>query len=117
MNFDSWIQFSDEKVQRRLVDAAQRSGLPYAVDDECRFWFCHAETHKQGNEHPSVLALNEVFGPEWIALQMDSSDDLQRCVTDLAHRNIRHLIETTETCRYVIVDRTLCPSAWSDRQV
>lgn len=117
MNFDSWIQFSDDQAQQRLTAIAQRIGLRYAVDDMGRFHFCDAETIESGKDHPAVLALDEEFGPEWIALQMDSSDVLDRCVTDLTRRNIRHLIETTEACRYVIVDRFQCPRAWGDMQV
>jgi hypothetical protein len=117
MNFDSWIQFSDGKVQRRLVSVAERIGLSYSVDDAGRFLFCDVETLERGKDHPDVLALDEEFGSEWIALQMDASDELQRCVSDLVERKIRHLVETTEIGRFVIVDRFQCPAEWSGAQV
>jgi hypothetical protein len=111
MNFDSWTQFSDENAQRRLVSVAQRIGLHFSVDSQGRFHFCAAETLEKGKSDPSVLALDEEFGPDWIALQEDS-DDLQRCVSDLTQRGIKHLVETTSVCRYVIVDKFLCPPEW-----
>ena len=117
MNFDSWTKFSDENVQRRVVAIAQRIGLHYSVDDAGRFHFCDAETIEKGKGDPAVLALEEEFGPEWIALQIDSSDDLQRCLADLGGRSIKHLIQTTDVCRYIIVNRFQCPAGWSDAQV
>jgi len=117
MMFDSWTKFSDEVVQQRMLEAAQRLGVRYSVDRQGRFHYCHSETSAEGKANPNILALDEAFGPEWIALQMGSSEELERCVSELAQAGIRHLVERTNGPCYVIVDRFRCPPKWGGHQV
>jgi hypothetical protein len=114
-SYDTTKLFSDADMQRRMICAAGTLGIDHAVDSNGCLHYCDADT--VGVEDFGSLAIDEAFGNEWIALHIDSDQELAAISDDLKTAGVRFVIEWADDRVYVILDGFLCPAKWSGHQV
>ena len=98
-----------------MVAFARRVGMPYSVSEGKWFRYANADTFKF--DAPDVIALDEFFGPNWLALVMDNNEQLRKLTSELEGSNKRHVIQWTDNQTLVIVDLVDCPAEWINHQV
>ena len=64
-----WLRFSDPSLQARLVEMSHELGASCSTDEFGRLWFDDDEWCRFRDPH--LQALDERFGPEWVAVYAD----------------------------------------------
>ena len=116
MNSSEGRLFSDAAVQDRLVAAAKRIGLDHRIDQNGRMIY-DANDPKALDADPAIAALDETLGSEWIALQIDSDEQLGEIRGDLNEASVRFVVEWDDEKIYVNLNRFGCPKKWEGHQV
>ena len=106
----AWTKFLNEQLQARLLEIATERGAAFQVDEEGRCWYDHSEWCTKSD--PDIDALDEVFGPEWVAVYSDDGSLGQEQKRYFTEKGIRYVEWHTHLDICLVVLRQHCPPQW-----
>lgn len=116
MGLETAIRYSDATVQKSLVATATRLGISHRIETDGTVIY-DSEDPKVLKDDPGIIALDKALGSEWIAVQIDSEDQLSEIQSDLSRESIRFVTAWENDRIYVNLTRFECPQKWEGHQV
>jgi hypothetical protein len=105
-----WTQFADEQLQSLLFRKAGERGAAFRLGADGRIWFDDEEWCRAGDPH--ILALDELFGPEWVAVYANEPGQRGERTRYLSERGIRFVVWFDKQGTTLVLDRQACPAGW-----
>ena len=105
-----WLRFSDPSFQARLVEMSHELGAGCSTDEFGRLWFDDDEWRRFRDPH--LLALDERFGPDWVAVYADRPDQRQERIARLEESNIPYVVWYDDTGTFLVLAKVHCPHDW-----
>jgi hypothetical protein len=107
---DSWLRFSEPVLQARVAEIAQTHGVDCSTDDSMRLCYNSEEWANTGDPH--LLALDEWFGPDWVAVYADDPEQRRERIAYLTQQGMPHVVWFGGIGTFVVLAKVYCPVGW-----